>query len=200
MNSLYLLQQYENFIYPLAFLLMFLEGGDGTLFASGFLIRLGYLKFWIIFPVTICGIFIRDLILYNVGQQYGEKFIEKYGKIFCITPQRFQAIKKRLKNSKGKTIFASKFIYGLNHITILAVGAAKIDFKKFFKLGLIAIVIWELIMIGLGFFLGHSFALLKKYIKDIGIFLLAIYIIFIAFEFLIRQKIKINGQENIRNN
>src|SRR4030042_5687474 len=160
MNSLQILQHYSSFIYPFLAILMFVEGGDGTLLASGFLIRLGYLNFWIVLPLTIASIFLRDVILYEIGKQYGEKFIEKFGKFFCITPQRFRAIKNRLKNSKGKTIFASKFVYGLNHITILAVGASGIGFKKFLRLCFITIIIWEITMIGLGFFLGHSFTLL----------------------------------------
>lgn len=193
MNSLHLLSAYIHFAYPLLFFLMFIEGGDATLLASGFLIRLGYLNFWLVFPVTISSIFFRDLILYKIGKKYGKKFIEKNGKFFLVTPKRFESITARLHKSKGKAIFASKFLYGLNHMTILAVGATKIDFKRFLKLSAITIISWELIMLGLGFFLGHSFKLLKLYAKDISIFLAIVIIGFIILEIVIKKLIKFNG-------
>jgi len=193
MNNLQLLGSFGVFAYPLIFFLMFVEGGDATLLASGFLIRLGFFDFIPVFLLTSAGIFIRDIILYKLGKKYGEQIAVKYGKFFCITPQRFASIIKRLKKSRGKTIFFSKFLYGLNHITILAVGASKIDFKRFVKLSAITILFWELVMLGLGYFLGHSFTLLKHYVKDISIFLAASVIIFILLELIIKKFIKFNG-------
>lgn len=193
MNSLLILSEYNNLAYFVLFLLMFIEGGDATLLASGFLIRLGYLDFWLVFPISIAGIFIRDIILYKIGRKYVEGIIEQCGRFLFITPKRFSAISQRLKNSRGKTIFISKFLYGLNHITILAVGAAKIDFKRFLKLDIITIIFWEIIMLGLGFFLGHSFSLVRHYVKDISIFLAITLVSFILIELFIKKLIKFNG-------
>lgn len=172
---------------------MFIEGGDATLLASGFLIRLNYLDFWLVAPISIAGIFIRDIILYKIGEKYIEKIINKYGRFLFLTPKRFSAISQKLKNSRGKTIFASKFLYGLNHITILAVGASKIEFKRFLKLDILTIIFWEMIMLGLGFFLGHSFSLLRRYVKDVSIFLAIVVVVFIITELLIKKLIKFNG-------
>ena len=193
MNNLQLLGSFGIFAYPLIFFLMFIEGGDATLLASGFLIRLGFFDFVPVFLLASTGIFLRDIILYKLGKKYGEQIIIKYGRFFYITPQRFSSITKRLKKSKGKTIFFSKFLYGLNHITILAVGASKIDFKRFIKLSIVTIIFWESVLLSLGYFLGHSFTLLKHYVKDISIFLAASVIIFIFLELIIKKIVKFNG-------
>lgn len=193
MNSLQLLGSFGIFAYPLLFFLMFIEGGDATLLASGFLIRLGFFDFIPVFVLTASGIFIRDIILYKLGKKYGEQIAVKYGKFLFVTPRRFASITRRLKKSRGKTIFFSKFLYGLNHITILAVGASKIDFKRFIKLSAATIIFWEFVMLGLGYFVGHSFTLLKHYVKDISIFLAASVIIFIILELLIKKIVKFNG-------
>lgn len=193
MNNLQLLGSFGVLAYPLLFFLMFIEGGDATLLASGFLIRLGFFDFLPVFILTTSGIFIRDIILYKLGEKYGKQITVKYGKFLCITPQRFASITKKLKKSRGKTIFFSKFLYGLNHITILAVGASKIDFKRFIKLSAVTIVFWEFVMLGLGYFVGHSFTLLKHYVKDISIFLAASVIAFIVLELIIKKLVKFNG-------
>jgi membrane protein DedA with SNARE-associated domain len=193
MNNLQLLGSFGILAYPLIFFLMFIEGGDATLLASGFLIRLGFFDLVPVFLLASAGIFIRDIILYKLGEKYGEQIAVKYGKFFCITPQRFSAITKRLQKSRGKTIFFSKFLYGLNHITILAVGASKINFKRFLKLSVVTIIFWEAVMLSFGYFLGHSFTLLKHYAKDISIFLAAIVIIFILLELAIKKFVKFNG-------
>jgi membrane protein DedA with SNARE-associated domain len=181
------------FVYFLIFILMFVEGGDATLLTTGFLIKLGYLNPFLTIPVVLCGAILRDIILYKIGEKYGEKFILKYGKFLLINQETFRKIEKRLKKTRGKTIFFSKFIYGLNHIAIFAVGAIKIDFRRFLKIDILTILIWEAILLGLGYFLGHSFHVIRHYIKDVGIFLVIILIVFFLSEALIRQSIKLNG-------
>lgn len=194
MSSLEILESFRSYAYPILFLGMILEGGDSFLLASGFLIRLGYLDFYLVFSLTTITVFFRDIFWYEIGRNFGERFIDRFGKFFLITPERFKKIENRLSNHQGKTIFFSKFLYGLNYITIMAVGAIKIDFRKFIKLNSLAIIFWDLVMIGLGFFLGHSFTLLKEYVKDITLSLALVVVIFILFEILIRKKIKINDQ------
>ncbi len=199
MNSLHILSAYSGYAYPILFILMFIEGGDGTLLASGFLIRLDFLNFYFVFPLALIGAFLRDIFLYKIGSRYGEKFIERFGKFFFITPERFLKIEEHIRKRRHRTIFASKFLYGLNYITILAVGAIKVNFKRFIKIDALTIFVWALIMISLGFTLGHSFTLLKHYIKDISIFLIIVVLLFILLELFIRKMVKSyasNGKTN----
>jgi len=181
------------FIYSLIFLLMFIEGGDATLLTTGFLIKLRYLNPFYAIPTLLSGAILRDIILYKIGKKYGEKFILKCGKFLLIGPGTMQKIETRLKNNPRKTIFFSKFIYGLNHIAIIAVGTSKMDFRRFLKINILTIFIWAAILLGLGYFLGHSFRVVRHYIKDIGIFFIIILIIFFLSEALIRKSIKLNG-------
>jgi membrane protein DedA with SNARE-associated domain/peroxiredoxin len=190
MNSLHILSAYSGYAYPILFILMLIEGGDGTLLASGFLIRLDFLNFYYVLPLALVGAFMRDVFLYKIGSRYGEKFIERFGRFFSITPERFIKIEEHLKKRRGRTIFISKFMYGLNYITILAVGAIKVNFKRFIKIDALTIFVWALIMIALGFTLGHSFTLLRHYIKDISIFLIIVALLFILLELFIRKMAK----------
>jgi len=189
--------QYSGFFtYPILALLMFIEGGDATLLASGFLIRFSRLNFFLVFPITILAIFTRDIVLYKIGKKYGDKFIGRFGKFIFINQGKFNRIKNRLARHQKKTIFLSKFLYGLNHITIIAVGSAGIKFKDFLKINIITIVFWELIMLSLGFFLAHSFTLIRHYVRDFSIFLAFVVLFFIALEFLLRKLIHLNNGNN----
>lgn len=142
--------------------------------ASGFLIRLGFLNFFIVYPMVLFAVFLRDVILYWLGERYGERLVIRFGRFFFITPARLARLEASLKNGGGKTIFFSKFLYGLNHITIMAVGATKFNFRRFLKIESIAIFLWGTLMLMLGFFLGHSFTLLRHYVKNVAFSLTAI--------------------------
>lgn len=189
--------QYSNFFaYPILAILMFLEGGDATLLASGFLIRFARLNFFLVFPITILSIFARDIILYKIGEKYGDKLILRFGKFIFINQEKFDKIKKRLARHRKKTIFLSKFLYGLNHATIIAVGTTKTNFKEFLQINFFTILFWEAIMLGLGFSLAHSFTFIKSYVKDISIFLTIAIFFFILIEFLLQKIVKLNNNGN----
>ena len=76
---------------------MFIEGGDATLLASGFLIRLGFFDLAPVFLLASAGIFIRDIILYKLGEKYGEQ-IAKNAKV--ARPTVNQAADKLIKLKK----------------------------------------------------------------------------------------------------
>ncbi|MBI4836993.1 MAG: hypothetical protein HY813_01135 [Candidatus Portnoybacteria bacterium] len=190
MGALQIIFEHIYFAYPIIFILMFVEGGDGTLLASGFLIRLGFLNFFIVYPMALIAVFLRDIILYRLGERYGEELVTKFGRFFFVTPARLAKLEARLKNSGGKTIFFSKFFYGLNHITIMAVGAIKFDFRRFLKIESVTIFLWGTLMLTLGFFLGHSFTLFGHYAKDIALLLTAVLVpIILLAEFSITSKV-----------
>lgn len=193
MDLFLFLEQYNYVSYPFLFLLMFVEGGDGTLLASGFLIKLGYLNPLAVLPVAFISIFIRDFLLYRFGERFGIEFIARFGKFFLLNKNRFEKLKQRISEHPKKTIFISKFLYGLNHITIAIVGATKISFKTFLKINLFSILIWEAFLLILGYSAGQGFNLMKSYVKDVSVFLFIILAAFFAMEFIIRNLIRINN-------
>jgi membrane protein DedA with SNARE-associated domain len=173
---------------------MFIEGGDATLLVTGFLIRLGFIDYYIAIPMVIIAAITRDIILYKIGKKYGKKFIDRFGKYLLVTPETFAKIENRLRKTKGKTVFFSKFIYGLNHVSIIAVGTIKMNFTRFLKINILTILIWQLIMLGLGFFLADNFYLVRRYVKDFSVFLALSLVAFYLIESIVRKFIKFNGK------
>ncbi|PIS17011.1 MAG: hypothetical protein CO002_02480 [Candidatus Portnoybacteria bacterium CG_4_8_14_3_um_filter_44_10] len=197
MTMLKIIFDHISFAYPIIFSLMFIEGGDGTLLASGFLVRLGFLNFFIVYPLALLTALLRDIILYKLGARYGENLVAKFGRFLFITPAQLAKLEARLKNGGRKTIFFAKFLYGLNHITIMAVGATKFNFWKFLKIESVTIFLWGTLMLLLGFFLGHGFTLLRHYVKDIALLLTAVFALFIVLaEFGITSKVLLFYRSN----
>jgi membrane protein DedA with SNARE-associated domain len=77
-----LLIQYKYIILPPLSLL----GQPLVGMVSGVLVRLGYLDPFIIYIVLVATAVAGDIVLYFIGYHYGERFINRFGKYFSITP------------------------------------------------------------------------------------------------------------------
>jgi membrane protein DedA with SNARE-associated domain len=112
---------------------------------------------------TICG----DIFWFKIGERYGRKFIQKCGHWFFITPSRFEKIEKLISKKGAVYLVISKFLYSLNHISLIAAGAIHFNFARFVRLQIIISAFWTVCFISLGYLFAHSLA---KIIKDVRIF------------------------------
>lgn len=156
----------------------------------GALSRFGLANFWDAFLIAIAGVFVGDLLWFRVGEECGEKFVSRYGKWFLMTPLRFQKLEYIIKRSGGLFIFISKFIYNLNHISLVAAGAVKFDFAKFIKCQIPASIVWTLSFLGLGYFFAHNLVAIKQDVKLFAVTLSAIFIGIILLDRLIGKIIE----------
>jgi len=170
------------------FLMIFL--GEETLFAVGIFSRLGYLDFWSAFFAALLGVFSGDLFWFKIGEIYGEKFVLRFGRYIFITPERFKKLEAMIKKRGGFYVFFSKFIHNLNHISLVAAGAVKFNFKKFVKYQALTSLIWTSIFLSLGYLFTDNLAKIKHDVKLFTGGILLIFIIFIILDTKIGTLIK----------
>ncbi|MEW6407427.1 MAG: DedA family protein [Patescibacteria group bacterium] len=166
-------------------------GGEILLLAAGALSSFGYLNFLEIILAAAVGVVLVDSLWYLLGRT-GRKivFLKNLGKKF-IRKESYDHWEKQFGKYSVKTILFLRLIYGFRAFILMAAGAAKMKFSKFFIFNLLGSLIWATIFTLLGYFFGHSFNLLKNMIENIYLFVPAavacILIIILLIYFLKRK-------------
>jgi membrane protein DedA with SNARE-associated domain len=186
-----LLFQYLFLWKPLGYFLVFLGlalEGDTALFIASFLAYHGFLDVGNFLLIAFSGAIIGDIFWYWLGRHINSSssFINK------IT-NRIKFADDHLINRLPRTVFVSKFTYGIHHLVMLRAGALGVNLKELTKYNLFPTFLWVLAIGGLGYLSGASFVLIKKYVKFVEVGLLIALIIF----FIIEKFIKKRSEKNL---
>jgi len=164
--------------------------GEEALLIIGALAHFGVVDFWDAFFFALLGTIAGDIFWFKLGERYGEDFILKYGHWFFITPERFKKLEGLINKNSGIFVFLSKFMYNLNHISLVAAGATKFPFKKFIKLQMPISFIWALSFMALGHAFAYNLGKLKHDVTLFTILVLAVFVSFILLEKFIEKLIE----------
>lgn len=178
---LHYLSEYQTLGYIIIFLGMMIEG-DILLFTTGFLTHRGYFNIDVALLAVFLGVIIGDNIWYVLGETISEKsFLGRF--ITRITAP----FDEHLKNRTIRTIFISKFAYGLYRPTLLRAGMLRLSFKKFIEGDISASIVWILLIGGLGYLSSVSFFLIRRYLRYTELTLFFSLILFILISHLLRH-------------
>jgi membrane protein DedA with SNARE-associated domain len=149
--------------YTLMFLLMLVEGPVVTA-AGAFAAALSYFHLWIVLTLSILANLIPDAIYYAMGYWGRHTFIDKYGHYFGLTKERIAAAEKFSAKNTVKSLFAIKMIPFLATPGLIAVGAARMDIKKYIFWSLIITVPSSLLYLLVGYYFGAAYGTIDHYL------------------------------------
>lgn len=166
--------------YIVVFVAMIFEG-DILLFSAAFLTHQGFFNPVYMFLTVLTGVLGGDLLWYWVGLRLRERtgWITKWAKNIA------EPFDNHLMFRTIRTIFLSKFIYGVHHAILIRSGMLKIELKKYCKIDFVTTIIWMVIVGGLGFISSISFDRIKHLLKFWGGTFLAVTLIFLILSYLI---------------
>lgn len=179
------LTAWESFIYPLIFLGMIIEG-DVILFVSAFLIHQGILHPVPVIMAVLWGMLLGDNLWYTLGL----KFRNAYPSLNKWAERLAAPLDEKLKKQLFRTIFITKFTYGIRSAIFFRAGTLKIRWAKIEPADILATLTWMIIVSGLGYFAGASFALIKRYLRFGELALLLAIVAFILIQRFITKKTK----------
>jgi len=168
------------------FLLMFLESSFFPFPSEVVMIPAGYLAYkeeMNIFLIIISGLLgsISGAWLnYLIASKFGRKFLEKF-----ISTEKLNKLDEFFTKHGHISTFSGRLIPGVRQYISFPAGLAKMNgliFSLFTGLGSL---IWILVLVGLGYFIGQNQTLIHKYLKEITIITLIILsiIIFIYYKY-----------------
>lgn len=154
--------------YPLMLLLMILEGPFATM-TSAFLASQGYFNIGVVFLLSVAGDVIGDIILFYIGYFGGPKIIKKTQHFLKIKDSVVEKLKEKFHQNSGKLIFYVKSTTGLSYITFTLAGALRMKISRFVKFSISGGLVWNAILVFLGYFFGYAAAQISEYIKYAGV-------------------------------
>lgn len=165
--------------YGVIFLGMMIEG-DIFLFTTAFLTSAGFFDVWDVAAIAISGALIGDVVWFWLGQRFMHS-----SKLLSRLSNRFAApFDAHLKDYPLRTIFLSKFTYGIHRLLLARTGAHGMAVSRFIKLDALAIIAWALIIGGLGYFSGASIHFIRHYLKFTEVALGLGLIAFFVFQYI----------------
>ncbi|HEX8974503.1 MAG TPA: DedA family protein [Patescibacteria group bacterium] len=162
--------------YALMFALMIFEG-ELILTGAGMLVRLHAFDPIDAYLFALAGVLTGDIIWYSVGSYLRSH--HSHNRYLTYAISKVKKLLPGVEKNPWHVIFISKFIYGLNHSTILVLGYLKIEFKHFLRVQFLTSFIWSLIFITIGYVFGEA-ALAYTHRFDRLIVLLVLFLISLA--------------------
>jgi membrane protein DedA with SNARE-associated domain len=150
------------------------------------LIVLGILAHTRIVPVeaalgiAVLGATLKTTLGYLIG--YGLKRYVPKNKIFDFIEKRVLIVFPHFCEKPFWSLFFSKFIYGLNHFTIIFAGYTGVKLKTYVLTETISSIAWLIIMLSIGYFFSWASFDLSHDIKQVGLYLLGGIIVFLLIE------------------
>lgn len=164
---------------------------------AGFLVSTGTLDPFLAFGILLLGDIIPDSIYYAIGR-YGNQ--RKAQEKIRLIANNYDTLVKLWHRHPAKTMFLGKLAYGLSQFFLISAGLVKMPYKKFMSYALpVTFVQFGALMI-IGYYLGGSYEIISRYVRDAGIviaiFAIVFFTIYIALAKYARKKVlEINETE-----
>ena len=123
---------------------------------SGVWAAKGNIDFLTVMLITLSAGLLGSWILYGLGRTGGNMLLEKYLQKF---PKHREPIEKNIDMIRQKGcfgIFISKLIPMVRTLVSIPAGVLKIDFLKYTLSSAMGILVWNLVFVGAGYFLGDA--------------------------------------------
>ncbi len=127
---------------------------------------------------TFLGLFIGDVLSFYLGKRLGENFIKKYVKKIKINKTKYHNIKYLINNNLFKALFIGRSNSITRWIVPFLAGANRAKIIYFLLANASTAIVWSLLFILGGYYLGVSFETFGQYI-GFGIVLATILSYFI---------------------
>ena len=119
---------------------------------------------WVIL-ISIGAAVMGDNLGYYLGHRFGPTFIRWFKKLLRLDERDIHAAKNLLARHGGKTIFFSRFIFGLRTIAGPLAGSLGMEWRRFFKFNLLGAATWVGVMVFAGYEFASQFDSLLGYIE-----------------------------------
>jgi membrane protein DedA with SNARE-associated domain len=183
-------------IYVTLFLFAFVENvfppspSDLVVVIGGSLVSTGAINFVPAVLLTTLGSVVGFMILFYFGSTVDKKVVHS-GKYKYIPVDAIEKVEKWFKRYGYYVIIANRFLPGTRSVISFFAGMSMLDVKKSAILSAVSAVVWNTIIIYLGFLFGNNVALIDKYLStysNIAISITVVVVIVLVIKFYISRK------------
>lgn len=161
---------------PLGYVLLFIGmvfEGDIIFFTAAFLTHQGFFDLGNMLVIALSGAFIGDWLWYMLGLK-----LSRFSWVRKLSERIASPFDTHIAERPFRTLFLSKFTYGIGHLLLTRAGLLGISPKKFLEADVLAVLSWAAVVGGLGYLGSASFVLIHRYLRILGFGILIAWILF----------------------
>ncbi|HLC79989.1 MAG TPA: VTT domain-containing protein [archaeon] len=160
--------------------------GDSLLFTAGILAATGFFDLKIVLlGVAICAI-AGDQVGYWTGANFGKKLFNKPGSFF-FDPKHIEEAQGFYEKHGKKTIVLARFVPAIRTFAPIVAGIGGMDYKTFVTYNIAGGILWTLIFVLGGYFLGSLLPNAGEMLTLVIIGIIVLSIVPLAYEILKRR-------------
>ncbi|WP_024786714.1 MULTISPECIES: DedA family protein [unclassified Lebetimonas] len=175
-----------NWGYIGIFILMFLESSffpfpsEVVMIPAGYLAYKGDMNLFLVIISGVLGSLSGAWFNYLLASKFGRKFLEKF-----ISKEKLNKLDYFFEKHGHISTFSGRLIPGVRQYISFPAGLANMNGIIFSFFTALGSLIWILVLVGLGYFIGQNQELIHKYLREITAITLVILavIIFIYYKY-----------------
>jgi len=187
-------------IYAILLFVSFIENvfppipGDLLIVFGGYLASEQVVGFGLVAASTTVGSVMGFMTLYYFGYIAGDEIRTKKNRLWFLRFFDVAYIDKaeRWMYRWGQgVVLANRFLAGARTLISIMAGVTKLNLKKTIFYSTLGALIWNLLLIGTGWFIGDNWPIIRNYLNYYGTFIasvLAIYVIYRLSIYLLRKR------------
>ncbi len=150
-----------------------------TLPLAGFLVGQGRFSFFPVLIWTTAAAVVASVALYVPGRWFGEerlrRFVRRFGRFVLVKESDLDRASRLFEQHGGKAILIGRLIPGVGTLISVPAGIYRMPILGWFMVfTVLDSVIWNAMLIGLGWYLGAQWTLVERYASTIQYVLLAL--------------------------
>jgi len=152
------------------FLLMFLESSffpfpsEVVMIPAGYLAYKGEMNIFLVIVSGILGSISGAWFNYLIASKFGRKFLEKF-----ISNEKLSKLDEFFEKHGHISTFSGRLIPGIRQYISFPAGLTKMNGVVFTIFTGLGSLIWILVLVELGYFIGQNQILIHKYLREITI-------------------------------
>ena len=172
--------------YPGIFLLMAVESSfipfpsEVVLIPAGYLVHKGEMDLMPVMVSATLGSLLGAFINYYLARWLGRPFLVHYGHYVFISEQTLDKLDRFFKAHGHVSTFTGRLIPGIRQLISVPAGLTRMHLPTFAIYTALGAAIWSLILVLLGYFIGENEALIRTYLKQITIIVVALVAVLLA--------------------
>jgi membrane protein DedA with SNARE-associated domain len=133
-----------------------------TLLTGGFLVNLGFIRFYPTLAAVFVGVLTGDMAMYSIGRRWGHGILTHRNLRRIFSEERLERVRQFFRDHGSKTIFIARFISGFRMAAFLAAGTMRVKPSKFLFLDFLAALIAVPLLLYLGYYFGENIEWLAR--------------------------------------
>jgi membrane protein DedA with SNARE-associated domain len=162
---------------------------EAVLALSGAAAKSGDLNIVFVFILGVVMQTIGSSLAYWVGATGGETVVRKYGKYLFISMHDYQKTQAWFDKNGAKAIFISRITPVVRTYMGFVAGAAKMSFSSFLTQTLIGSLVWTIIWVGFGYWVGEEWRKYYEYLHYLDYIIVAA-ILFLGWRFVHKKLVQ----------